>query len=594
MGAGSQTAPTSSCTRPAPAAFLPRGCPWQGRCVWCRWHPARAELGCPGGSSLLGGHVPCPRVSVQKKLPALSHPPAGPRPLHGPKLGTERGLGAPWPAPAWRGRGSEAVKPAQDPWRSPAAPTAPGVGAHGACLAPALPHSREARAERGRGCGTAPKHPGGSCPGLGAPRGPDREVLGRVQGRRQEHGLSTVPAQDPNGVCRGAASSPRVSAPPEAPLLAPRHQHDTAAALAPVTAAPCCPQTPNVPLGSLPGPCQPHNDRGQCGTWCWHKGSRCSQPSQLQPRGPQERSGDWGAPAPCRLLLRVSVPVQRLRQGGACRGDRGGGERSSASPPGTQPRERALPNHAALHFVPAGAAPGHAAPFLESGAVAVPGRWAPVPTASPRWEGAGEGAGCWHVGAPRPAPHVLPAAGRPRARRAPRKPIPSGQPPRAHVLALAGRWEPGCGRVCAGCEGNVQWGVRRAAGTGAVLAGQPCCGTGSGCTASCRTVPRVLGVHGPPGNSSGAGAAAVAPRLRCNPQSEPQAVPEPRAGGCREGAGCRAPKQCPVPPPGVLLCPVGRGLCGAPSPGTTEQPCGCGACPARRCWALRPAGEGRG
>lgn len=144
--------------------------------------------------------------------------------------------------------------------------------------------------------------------------------------------MSTVPAQDPNGVCRGAASSPRVSAPPEAPLLAPRHQHGTAAALAPVTAAPCCPQTPNVPLGSLPGPCQPHNDRGQCGTWCWHKGSRCSQPSQLQPRGPQERSGDWGAPAPCKLLLRVSVPVQRLRQGGACRGDRGGGERSSAPP----------------------------------------------------------------------------------------------------------------------------------------------------------------------------------------------------------------------------------------------------------------------
>lgn len=90
------------------------------------------------------------------------------------------------------------------------------------------------------------------------------------------------------------------------------------------------------------------------------------------------------------------------------------------------------------------------------------------------------------------------------------------------------------------------------------------------------------------------GAAAAALRLRCNPQSEPQAVPEPRAGGCRVGAVRRAPRQCPLPPRGVLLCPAGRGLCSAPSLGTTEQPRGCDACPARRCWAQRPAGESSG
>lgn len=330
MGAGSQTAPTSSCTRPAPAAFLPRGCPWQGRCVWCRWHPARAEQGCPGGSSLWGGMCHALGSVSRSSEPPPCRPtsPARTQTGHGERArGTVAGSSTARP-------GVRGCETCPGPLEIPGSPHSPhrGVGVHGACLAPALPHSREARAERGRGCGTAPQHPGGSCPGLGAPRGPDREVLGRVQGRRQEHGLSTVPAQDPNGVCRGAASSPRVSAPPEAPLLAPRHQHAVAAELAPFTAAPCWPQTPNVPLGSLPGPCQPHNDRGQCGTWCWHKGSRCSQPSQLQPRGPQERSGDWGAPAPCKLLLRVSVPVQRLRQGGACRGDRGGGERSSAPP----------------------------------------------------------------------------------------------------------------------------------------------------------------------------------------------------------------------------------------------------------------------
>lgn len=113
------------------------------------------------------------------------------------------------------------------------------------------------------------------------------------------------------------------------------------------------PKHQTCPLGSLPGPCQPHADRGQCGTWCWHKhghtqGSRCSQPSQLQLRGPQERSGDWGAPAPCRLLLRVSGPVQRLRQGGACRGDCGGGERSSAPPAAAAGARLAKPRGAAL------------------------------------------------------------------------------------------------------------------------------------------------------------------------------------------------------------------------------------------------------
>lgn len=192
MGAGSQTAPTSSCTRPAPAAFLPRGCPWQGRCVWCWWHPARAERGCPGGVQPVGGHVPCSRVSVQKQLPALSRPPAGPRPLHRPKLGTERGLGAPWPAPARRGRGSEAVKPAQDPWRSPAAPIAPGVGVHGACLAPALPHS-QGRAGQGLWHGTAA--PGGLLPGARSSTQPRPGGFGTgprtTSGARFEHSPGT-------------------------------------------------------------------------------------------------------------------------------------------------------------------------------------------------------------------------------------------------------------------------------------------------------------------------------------------------------------------------------------------------------------------
>lgn len=164
---------------------------------------------------------------------------------------------------------------------------------------------------------------------------------------------------------------------------------------------------------------------------------------------------------------------------------------------------------------------------------------------------------------------------------------PSGQPLRAHVLTLAGLWEPGRGRVYAGCKGNVQRGVRRAAGTWAVPAGQPCCGAGSGCTASCGRLPGLLGVRGPRGSSGGAEALLQSPK---------------RAPGCagatrrRVQGGCssQGPQAVPSPPRGVLLCPAGRGLCSAPSLGTTEQPRGCDACPARRCWAQRPAGESSG
>lgn len=76
------------------------------------------------------------------------------------------------------------------------------------------------------------------------------------------------------------------------------------------------------------------------------------------------------------------------------------------------------------------------------------------------------------------------------------------------------------------------------------------------------------------------GAAAAALRLRCNPQSEPQAVPEPRAGGCRVGAVRRAPRQCPLPP-GGCCCALWGGVSAVP-PAWAPRSSPVAAMPARR------------